>query len=147
MKITRVLFTGILVAFSPAVFAGIVSPFPVTVTLNPDGSGAASGDMLTARVSTNDGEFIGCGFRLFEFPTGPFRFGFCQAEDSNENRVFCSSSSPDLLQAMKSVSAFSFITFDFDADGVCTRIGFSAQSFYIPDNVHKGKGKGKGSKN
>ena len=141
MKYTRILFIGILAALSSAVFAGLVQPAPVTITVSPDDSStSASGDMITARFSDNEVENIGCGVRVIENEFGGFQFGFCQAIDSDETSVFCSTQNADLLEAMKAVSAYSFITFSFDnVSGECTRIGFSSQSLYIPNKVHKGK--------
>lgn len=90
--------------------------------------------MVTARFSDNYGEFIGCGVRVFEDgASSAFEFGFCQAEDADGERGFCNTQNAALLQAMKSTSDFSFTTFSWNADGECTRIGFSTQSFYIPE--------------
>ena len=138
MKYTRILFIGILAALSSAVFAGLAQPAPITITIDPvDNSGSAQGDMVTARFSDNDVENIGCGIRVIENESGGFQFGFCQATDSEETQAFCTTQNANLLEAMKAVSAYSFITFSFDADGECTRIGFSSQALYIPNKVHK----------
>lgn len=93
-------------------------------------------DMVTARFSDNDVEFIGCGIRTFDDGAGgTFTFGFCQATDSAGVNGFCQSTNTDLLLAMAATADFSFITFGWDAVGDCTRIGFSTQSFYLPDGL------------
>lgn len=125
-----------LVAFFMAsmAMAGLKNTQPVDVTLESDGSGNALGDMVTARFDGGPDEFIGCGIRVYsDGAGGSFEFGFCQAEDADGDRAFCNTQDKALLQAMKSTSDFSFITFGWNSDGECTRIGFSTQSFYIPE--------------
>ena len=41
----------------------------------------------------------------------------------------------DLLDAIKATADFSFVTFSWNEAGQCIRIGFSTQSFYIPEGV------------
>ena len=133
MNVIRVIFIGILVFFSAVSVAGLVQPAAVFITLETDGSGFAQGDMATARFADNDVEFIGCGIRLFDISGSLVEFGFCQAEDSSETSAFCSTQNAGLLESMRATADYSFVTFSFDTAGVCTRIGFSTQSFYIPD--------------
>jgi hypothetical protein len=143
MKIIKLAIVAISVAVASFAFAGLVQPAPVMITLNEDNSGFAQGDMLTARYSDNDVEFIGCGTRTIEAGGPLFHFGFCQATDSEGNMAFCSTNDADLLTSMRATADYSFVTFGFNTDGVCTRIGFSTQSFYLPNKVQK---KSKGSK-
>ena len=133
-----------LVFSSSMVLAGFVQPAPVDIIINDDGSGAAQGDMVTVRFSENDVETIGCGFRSFDDGLGnAFEFGFCQAtldDGSAEGLgVFCSTMNSNLLDAMKAGNDYSFITFGWNADGECIRIGYSTQSFYIPEGKVKDK--------
>jgi hypothetical protein len=126
--------------FSTFAVAGYLQPAPVVVTLNDDGSGFATGDMVSARFAANAVELIGCGTRTFDDGAGgTFMFGFCQAADSANVQGFCSTTRPDLLEAMHATGDFSFITFAWDVNGECTRIGHSTQSFYIPDFSAKNK--------
>lgn len=126
-----------LLLFASVSLAGFVQPAPVEVTLNPDDTGTALGDMVTARFSDNEVEFIGCGIRRFDDGAGgTLDFGFCQATDSNGVQGFCSTEDPEMLDIMKAVSSYSFITFAWNADGECTQIGFSTQSFYIPQHMN-----------
>ncbi len=144
MKARYVLISAILAIFSSIAVAGLVQPAPVIIVINDDTSGFAQGDMWTARTANNDVEMIGCGTRVIELDGGgTFLFGFCQAVDADDTPAFCSTQNQDLLDAMKSTSDFSFITFNWDDAGECTRIGFSTQSFYLPNfKIQKDKGGG-----
>jgi opacity protein-like surface antigen len=143
MKAKNILVIAAAALFSAVAAAGYLQPAPVMVTLQADGSGAAHGDMATARFSDNDVELIGCGVRAFDDGVGgSFNWGFCQAVDETEVRGFCSTMRSDLLDLMKSTADYSFVTFAWNADGECTQIGFSTQSFYIPEHGGKEK-KGK----
>jgi hypothetical protein len=114
--------------------AGFLQPAPVIITPNGDGSGFAQGDMVTARFAPDTISLIGCGTRTVDDGAGgTFHFGFCQATDAAGVQGFCSTDRADLLEAMHATADFSFITFAWDVDGFCTRIGTSTQSFYIPD--------------
>ena len=114
--------------------AGFVQPVPVTVDLV---NMTALGDQWTARSADNDLDFIGCGIRNFDDGVNAFAFGFCQAGDSDGNEITCFTQNANLLQTMGATSDFAFITFNWQDDGgggaECTRIGFSTQSFYLPD--------------
>lgn len=126
-----VLITAIL--FSLTATAGQVNTERVTVTPNADGSGTAAGTLSAARFSRNTVEFIGCGFRMFNNTTGGLtRWGFCQANNSAGTHVICMIEDSDLLNAIATISDYSFVNFNWNAAGTCTRIGISTQSFYIP---------------
>lgn len=61
---------------------------------------------------------------------------FCQAgvgADETTQQIVCFSDDPILLDAVKSISAFSFISFRWDGIGNCTAIGNSTNSFYLPE--------------
>lgn len=137
MKKIQVLIVAVLtLSFAVAGFAGLVGPAAVFVD---EDNMIASGDQAAARFSDNDVEFIGCGIRVNEDGVGGvFSFGFCSASDSEEVDAFCTTLNADLLDAMKATSAFSFISFSWNEDGECTRIGFSTQSFYLPNGVQNG---------
>lgn len=117
--------------------AGLKQPAPVVIDLV---NMIATGDQVTARIADDDVSFIGCGIRVTDDGVNPpFAFGFCQAGDSEENQITCFTQSPNLLQAMGANSDFAFITFNWDENGDCTRVGFSTQSFYQPNFTTKGK--------
>ena len=140
MKARCILISTILALISSIAVAGLIQPAPVIVDLD---NRFAQGDMWTARTSNNDVEFIGCGFREFNDGTGTFEFGFCQAEDVDGNHIVCFTENPDLVETMRATSDFSFITFNWDEIDECTKVGFSTQSFYLPNfKVQKGMGTG-----
>jgi hypothetical protein len=133
MEVKKLLLTGALVLVSGMATAGLVNSVPVTVTLNADGSGLANGNMTTARFSANTVEYIGCGTRRMDNGAGgATAYGFCQATSADSINGFCSTGNVELLEAMQSISAYSYISFSWDADGVCRSIHTSTQSFYIP---------------
>jgi hypothetical protein len=88
-------------------------------------------------------------FRSSEEDAYSFQFGLCQATDSDGVRAVCFTENPKLLDTMKTISDFAFISFSWQDDGnggaECTRVGTSTQSFYDPDFTTKGK-KTKGKK-
>lgn len=142
MQVKFLLSTIALTVLAGGAFAGLVQPAPVIVDLD---NMFAQGDQLTARIADNDVELIGCGIRIFDNGGNAFTWGFCQATDSAGQTITCFTESPSLLEVMRSTSAYSFITFSWQDDGFggteCTRIGFSAQSFYLPDPNIKPKDK------
>ena len=140
MKSKRLIGIATLALISSLAIAGKVQPVSVIVQIEPDGSGYAEGDMVTARTSENEFELIGCGIKGFAIEN-PFPFsdaltvGFCQARNSDNVNVFCITESPILVEVLKATGDYSYIYFEFDEYGSCTRIDFSTQSIYLPKNV------------
>ena len=133
MQMKRMIPVGVLMLASSAAIAGLVSVLPVTVSLNPDGSGSANGNSTSARFSKNNVEYIGCGVRRFEDGVGGvFVSGFCQAADAANVQGFCSTENPALIASIGDQDDYSFVTFSWNSDGMCRSIGNSTQSFYIP---------------
>ena len=136
MKPTRMkqgLAAAVLALASSAALAGLALDQPVTVTLNADGSGNAAGSMTTARFSSNNVEYIGCGVRRIDDGAGGvILFAFCQAADAANVLGFCTTENPALIASIGDQDDFSFITFSWNAAGECRSIGNSTQSFYIP---------------
>ncbi len=135
MKKKTWLSAAALAVMSTLATAGYVQPAPVTVELNPDGSGFAGGDMVSARFAPDAVSVIGCGTRTFDDGAGgTFHSGFCQATDAAGVQGFCFTNRADMLEAMHATADYSYITFRWDVNGECVRIGTSTQSFYLPDN-------------
>ena len=132
MKLTRVLLTACLSLISATAMAGKSQPAPVTIDLV---NRVASGDMVAARFSSNEEELIGCGVRYYEDAGGAITYAFCQArlDASETGLILCSTFNTELIEAIQSISAFSFVTFSWNEDNECTRIGNSSQSMYIPN--------------
>ena len=142
MKARHVLISAILALFSSIAVAGFIQPAPVMVDAT---NMTALGDMWTARTADNDVEFIGCGIRVFDDGISSLSFGFCQAGDADEVEITCFTQNQFLLDTINSASDFSFVTFGWVDDGLggaeCVRIGFSTQSFYLPNfKIQKGMG-------
>lgn len=128
------LFLALLAAFASAsVFGGAATSANVVVTMNADGTASASGDMVAARTAPNDNELIGCGIKGFK--SGSPDFGFCQAADAEGNYLLCTTFKANLISMVNAIADYSFVRFDVDAKGECTRIDFSTQSFYLPSNI------------
>ena len=118
---------------SSTALAGLVQPAPVQVTIFSTGGGRASGDMATARFSKNDVEFIGCGVRRIYTIDGSFQLiAFCEARTAASVNGTCFTEDAALIEALHSISDYSFIVFTWNADGACTSLGTSTQSVYIP---------------
>lgn len=132
---TRIGLSIFTLLFAPLLSAGFTQPAPVEVTIEQDGSGSASGDMATARLADNDVEFIGCGIRAYQAPD--HQIGFCQARDADGVRGTCFTDNAVLLDALKSGADYSFVTFAWNENEECTRIGVSTQSIYIPEHTDK----------
>jgi hypothetical protein len=133
MQLTKMIVALVAAFASAVVLAGAAETSSVAVTVNPDGSGSASGIMSAARTSSNDFELIGCGIKGFK--SGSPDFGFCQAQDADENYVVCFAYKGNLMSTINAIADYSYIRFDFDKNGECTRLDFSTQSQYLPSNV------------
>lgn len=102
---------------SSAAFAGQTQPAVVQVELG-DGIGSATGDLITARTDKDDEVFIGCGTRNFEDGVGGlFSTAFCQARDAEGDQATCFATNPDLIQTIREINDFSFVTFGWTDDG------------------------------
>ena len=132
MRMKQVIPVGMLI-FGSSAMAGLVQPSAVEVTLFSGGGGRATGDMVAARYSKNTVEFLGCGVRnIYTVDGSAVRFGFCQAMTADSVNGICSTEDPFLIEALASISDYSFITFTWNAAGFCTAIGNSTQSFHLP---------------
>jgi len=140
MKIRYLLSVAALTVLAGIASAGYIGSEAVVVDLEDR---LAYGDQLTARNSKNHVEMIGCGIRVFDNGVDSWSWGFCKAVDSAEVEIVCTTENANLLDAMKATSAFALIMFEWQDDGeggaVCTTIGFSTQSFYLPNFTIKEK--------
>jgi hypothetical protein len=130
MNIKHTLAASVLLTVGSVASAGYVQPAPVTISFTDS---VASGDMWTARTSDNPSAFIGCGVR---YEATGLTLAFCQAgvgPDEATQQIRCRTDNPLLADAIKAISAFSYISFSWDGAGNCTRIGVSSQSFYLPE--------------
>jgi hypothetical protein len=142
MKYKYLLAVGSFALIFSGAYAGGTQQAPVDVDLDNQ---IASGDMVTARYSSDKNEFIGCGSRHFDDGVNSFRFGFCQAEDQDGDQFTCFTENAGLLDRIDGISDFSFITYSWNTDDECTRIGFSTQSFYLPRGLNANGNNGNGN--
>ena len=145
MKARQLLIAFLITTASSIVLAGATLSVPVEIDVD---ARTAFGDMVTARYSDNDDELIGCGIRHIQAGPTVIKFAFCQAVNgpAPENFAVCNTLDPDLVEAVHALSSFSFITFGWNEDGECTRVGSSTQSVYLPAfKLKKGSKGSKGS--
>lgn len=128
MKITHASAALALTLMAGVASAGYIQPQPVQIDSNLR---TAIGDMSSARSSEDPNELIGCGIRQIEVGVDVFVFGFCSAA-VGEASITCLTVNPDLIRAIDAISDYSFITFSWNDQDECTRIGVSTQSFYLP---------------
>jgi len=129
MKLKQMLVGAVLALVGGIASGGAYLPFPLTIDLDNQ---EATGDMYTVRLSGNPGDFIGCGIRS---PAPGYAFAFCQARlgPSDDQLVQCFTEDPAHVAAVAAMDDFSYIQFAWDADGNCTSVGNSTQSFYLPE--------------
>jgi hypothetical protein len=137
-----------LALMSSALYAGRATE-NTGVEINFD-AGWAAGVMWPVRSSDNDVEYIGCSYKgveqPFHSPNMPWnkpvtQYAWCHAMDASEEYVACFTKNQDLLDALKAISPFSYVRFEF-VDlveipeggwvGECTRFDFSIQSMHLP---------------
>ena len=134
-------------------YAGYIQPNPVSIDVFED-SGSARGDMITARNSDNDFEFIGCGVRKYDLGNGEYySWGFCQAQVEEDTSYVCETEDEELMEGMNALATASYISFSwveeeaFDFEGNpftylrCIGIGSSTQSFYLSADKEANKKK------
>jgi hypothetical protein len=111
---------------------GTYTPAPVVIDFDTQ---LATGDMYTARLADDPDTYIGCGLRA---PAPGVMFGFCQAQvgPAPEGYVSCFTEDPVQVAAIGAMDDLSWISFRWDADGNCSSVGNSTQSFYLPE-FHK----------
>lgn len=129
MKIKQVVVGTMLALVGGVAGAGRYQPAPLTIDFDNQ---VATGDMYSARLSGDPDAFIGCGIRA---AVPGVAFGFCQASlgPADEDLVQCFTDDPVMTAAIAALDDFSWISFRWDADGNCTSIGNSTQSFYLPE--------------
>lgn len=128
-KLTQVSAILLAVGVSVVAHAGRRTTVDVTITLDAAGTTVigASGALSTAYQSADDQQLIGCG--------GATTSMWCQAHDARPdatgllNTAFCTTTNPDLMAQIRSISPESYVSFSSDpSTGQCTRIYVSHNS-------------------
>lgn len=147
MHIKKLLVLLALSLLPIAAFSGYVQPAPVFIDVVPGVSGYANGDLVSARNSDNEFEFIGCRINTYEDGLGgTFTNGLCQVGLEETVSYRCFTTNPVLLEAINGLSDSSWVGFRWVDDGTgnltCTGVSKSTQSFYL-QNISDSKKKGK----
>lgn len=143
MQMSKVLALLALSFFSATAFSGFERPYPVEIEIDDvNGTGYAAGDLISARNSINEFEYIGCGVNSYDFGFGgSWTWGFCQAGLEEGNLVICTTENPALIETINGLSDSTYIRFQWADDGAgvlsgsfnCTRINASTNSFYLEE--------------
>jgi len=120
--------SGFLLMGDGSATAGRRSDFPTLMTLQPDGSGRATGALGASRNSANDLEYIGCEVAAGAEGTT----AACVATDAAHNFRVCFTSDPALIEVLKDMTSDAYVDFSWDAAGRCSRIGLATYSFNGP---------------
>jgi hypothetical protein len=102
---------------SAGVLAGTKTSFPVFVD---DVAMTAAGSLGSTRNTADTSSLLGC--EVESDNSGNGSFGFCSARNAAGTIGVCSTSSPELVAAMRSLNGDSFLEFEWDANGNCTFI-------------------------
>lgn len=109
--------------------AGTRMLFNVLVSRAPDGSqGDASGTLVDARGSADNIQIIGCSIVAGGI-------GWCYARNSAGVSGSCSTTDPDLLAAIRSVTDESYISFNWYNGSTCSDIVIHKYSHFKPASV------------
>lgn len=128
-KLTQVSSLLVAVGVSVVAHAGKRTTTDVAITYDEAGTTVlgASGALSTAYLSADDYQLIGCG--------GSATSMWCQAHDARPdapgllNKAFCTTTNPDLMAQIRSISPESYLSFSLDpATGLCTRLYVSHNS-------------------
>ena len=115
-----------LVMVSGLAWAGLQSNREVQVNLT---AGTASGSVYDARVSTDTVQYIGC---MIYGSAGAAPAVFCDARNSQSERVNCSSIDSAIFAIAQGISTDSFISFSCDEDGRIKSLVVSKLSVWVP---------------
>jgi hypothetical protein len=119
---------GAAVVFGAATaYAGNYVNYQTHVTRYSSGGGYAAGVVSATRNSSNASEYIGC--QIAAYGSGS-AYGTCYANDTENESLYCSTSSPALLDQMRAISGSSFVQFTADASGACTVVYVHQSSRY-----------------
>ncbi len=107
---------------------------PVTILDDDTGAGFASGNTLGVRNSANNVEYISCFlWGLPASPPNPLAGGYCHARNAAGLSRVCLLKD-GMIEAAKSITAYSYIRFWYDQDGNCTMLTVESGSQHLPAN-------------
>lgn len=135
MKAPRRVLTAVAAA-AMALSAGValggtVVGAPVKIVDDETGAGTVTGSMHSARNSANTVEYIACFLQANSGMQVPF--GYCTARNAAGVYRTCALET-GMIEAVKSIAAYSYIRFTYDDEGTCTSLQVSQSSIYLPAN-------------
>lgn len=89
----------------------------------------AYGWISGARNSPNGNERLSC---MVYGSSGGWRSANCYFADGKNNVAVCSSSNPEVINAIQFAQSDSYVAVNWDANGNCTQVSMYQDSAYIP---------------
>jgi hypothetical protein len=109
--------------------AGVKHSFPVQI--NTGLTGSAHGSVADARASTSDFEALACS----QEASGGARYGSCTALSAKNEIAFCWTTDPAALATLSTLQGDSFLFFEWDSRGNCTRVEVGNGSHFRPKTL------------
>lgn len=136
VKLALAAATASLLAVGGTASAGYYQRYDTFVFRGSGGSVSAMGSVSGARTSSDTTQFIGCGNES-NVVSGAAGISSCSARDSNGTFAYCridsrTSGYSYVRDAISMVGANSYITFDSDKNGRCTKVRIDNESRDIP---------------
>ena len=91
----------------------------------------ALGSMGTVYNSADSIQYIGCNIQSY---SGSNAYTACYARDQWDTTVSCLSTESELVKVATSLNSESYVRFTWDADGNCTFLQTSTNSYWTPKN-------------
>ena len=134
-KIMKKMIALVIVTFSFAAPAQAgFGPFIEDLLVEDLGGGLTnvSGSLVGIRFTADQTQQLGCRIAA---GAGGAPSVACLGRDINENLYVCFSFDPVLIEAAKSISPYSFVSFAYDESAQCVNILVSVRSHHIPDST------------
>lgn len=123
-RTTAILALGLITATGTALAGLNYGAYDITV--NPTGK-AAGGGINMARRTADSVQYIVCGASSF---TGSTTQGSCYARDKTYASGFCSTTDPQMIDTIRSITPSAYISFGWNDTGACTFVSVSNGSSY-----------------
>lgn len=132
MKVARLLLAAAMLLMSSFAFAGAFEIAPVTIN-DFGATGEAYGNLLGARFSDNDNEWIGCAVAYGD--DGPYAYCEASLVADDDGNVYCVTEDSSMIDMIASINIFSYVYFRWDSAGDCTHVTVATRSLYIPQKL------------
>jgi hypothetical protein len=129
-KIPALVLSG-LIFLSTAAHAGNTNPWPVSITYEFN-SYTATGTLTGARNAPGAHQYIGCWISVKTVPVKTVT-AYCHAQESEFYGMYCSSTDPDIIATVRSITPASFITVTIgEKVDTCTSLSVGNSSAQLP---------------